>query len=235
MKYKALIFDYGGTIDTPGVHWSRAIWNAYQKCRIPVSEEEYRDAYVYVERRLGSDNIITPDNTFHQTLALKLRMQIDYLQQFHVDDAAFQESVTYLPEMLDMLYTDTSRLVAHNRNILEQIKEIYPLALVSNFYGNLGTVLREFHLEGIFQHVVESAQVNIRKPDPAIFRMAVNLLGVAPKEALVVGDSIKNDILPARSIGCHTAWLTPKADEEQVSVPEIIIESLGQLQYRICL
>ena len=231
MKYKALIFDYGGTIDTPGVHWSRAIWNAYQKCRIPVSEEEYREAYVHVERMLGRDSIITADNTFRQTLDIKLRMQMEYLQQLHSGDAAIKTAVSRVPEMLDMLYTDTSRLVAHNRNILEQLKEIYPLALVSNFYGNLGTVLREFHLEGIFQHVVESAQVNIRKPDPAIFRMAVNLLGVAPKEALVVGDSIKNDILPARSIGCHTAWLTPKADEEQASIPNIIIESLEQLQY----
>ncbi len=229
MRYKALIFDYGGTLDSPGIHWSQLLWSVYRKFQIPISEQEFREAYVHVERTLGRDNIIMPAYTFHKTLAVKLQMQMDYLQHSHHDNTAFQKSVARLPDMIEMLYTNTQRIIERNRVVLATLRKKYPLALVSNFYGNLGTVLREFSLEGFFSHVVESAKVNMRKPDLAIFQLCVNRLGFAPHETLVIGDSIKNDILPARSIGCHTAWLTPQADEEHTAIPDIIINNLDQL------
>ncbi|MGN1252333.1 MAG: HAD family hydrolase, partial [Muribaculaceae bacterium] len=58
-----------------------------------------------------------------------------------------------------------------------------------------------------FKGVIESAVVGVRKPDPAIFMLGVVALGLKPEEVLVVGDSLRKDILPARSIGCHTAWI----------------------------
>ena len=61
--------------------------------------------------------------------------------------------------------------------------------------------------------------VGVRKPDPAIFALGVEALGLRPEEVLVIGDSYKKDILPARSLGCRTAWLKGKgwtADEDLV-------------------
>ena len=49
--------------------------------------------------------------------------------------------------------------------------------------------------------------MGVRKPDPAIFMLGVVALGLEPRQVLVVGDSLRKDILPARSIGCHTAWI----------------------------
>ena len=70
-----------------------------------------------------------------------------------------------------------------------------------------------------------SAVVGIRKPDPRIFRLGVDALGLPPKEILVVGDSLKKDILPAESIGCRTAWLKGKgwsAEEDAATHPSMI-------------
>ena len=222
MHFKALILDYGGTIDSPGIHWSQLIWNAYQQHSVPATYDQFHEAYVHVERTLGRCDIILPNFTFRKTLAVKLQRQMEYLSHFQVPSVSIQP-------LLDTLYTSTQQLTRRNRATLELLRSRYPLVLVSNFYGNLATVLHEFHLDDIFTDVIESAQVNIRKPDPAIFRLAVERIGVPAEEILVVGDSIKNDIIPAHSIGCHTAWLTSK-DETEGDLPfDYKIKTLEQL------
>jgi len=76
---------------------------------------------------------------------------------------------------------------------------------VSNFYGNLPAVLRDFGLEACFDRVVESARVGVRKPDSAIFRLVLDLYpALTPADVLVAGDSERNDILPAQSLGMKT-------------------------------
>lgn len=67
--------------------------------------------------------------------------------------------------------------------------------------------------------------VGVRKPDPKIFRLGVDALGLKPEEVLVVGDSYKKDIVPAETIGCKVAWLKGKgwtAEEDAVLHPAII-------------
>ena len=41
---KGYIFDYGGTLDTGGCHWGKAIWHAYERQNVPVEEEQFREA-----------------------------------------------------------------------------------------------------------------------------------------------------------------------------------------------
>ena len=67
-------------------------------------------------------------------------------------------------------------------------------------------VLREFGFDGLFREVVESAVVGVRKPDPRIFTLGVEALGMEAAEVTVVGDSYDKDIVPAHSIGCQTVW-----------------------------
>ena len=44
----ALLFDYGGTIDSNGLHWSEVIWQAYEAEDVPVTKEDYDVEVVYV-------------------------------------------------------------------------------------------------------------------------------------------------------------------------------------------
>ena len=71
----------------------------------------------------------------------------------------------------------------------------------------MSVVLDEFGLASLFDTVTESAVVGVRKPDPQIFRLAVNALDVKAENVVVIGDSYSKDILPANEIGCHTIWL----------------------------
>ena len=139
-------------------------------------------------------------------------------------------SEAYHDTVLDMVYEQTLRHVAHSREVLQQLHQ--PMVLVSNFYGNMPTVLREFELDQLFIQVIESAMVGVRKPDPRIFMLGVEALGLLPEQVVVVGDSIEKDILPARQVGCRTVWLRGEqwtnapVDE---SLPDLIVKDLKEL------
>ena len=199
---KGYIFDYGGTLDTGGQHWGKVIWHAYERQQVPVSEEAFRDAYVHAERTLGRNPIIQPDFTFYKTIETKIRIQLEYLQE--KNDVSSVSS--YLKPLTDSLYEATVKETAKSREVLLQLKQQYPMVLVSNFYGNIATVLKEFKLDGIFDKIIESAVVGVRKPDPQIFTLGVEALGMRPDEVVVVGDSMDKDIIPAGKAGCHTVW-----------------------------
>lgn len=218
---KGYIFDYGGTLDTGGHHWGKVIWHAYERQQVPVSEAQFREAYVHGERTLGKNPIIQPAFTFRQTLEKKLQLQLEFL---HQED--------YLSPLLDDLYSRTQAETRKSREVLLRLKEQYPMVLVSNFYGNIQTVLGEFGLDGVFSQIIESAVVGVRKPDPRIFSLGVEALGLKPDEVVVVGDSIDKDIVPARQAGCHTVWFRGEGwtdDPVDESLPDRIITDLRDL------
>lgn len=192
---KGYIFDYGGTLDTGGQHWGMLLWHAFERHQVPVSESQFRDAYVYAERTLGRNKIIQPTDTFLQTLKAKVQLELTYLNNESYTDAIVSD-----------VYERTKSQTALSRRVLMQMKAS-PMVLVSNFYGNISVVLQEFGLDGIFAEVIESAVVGIRKPDPQIFLLGVDALGMKPEEVTVVGDSLEKDIIPAKRAGCHTVWL----------------------------
>ena len=207
MKIKGVIFDYGGTLDTAGCHWGVMLWRAYQRHQVPISESQFREAYVYAERTLGRNPIIRPHDTFRKTLDVKLKIEFDYLRDQKIWMCDEQTCSQKHDAILNDLYERVVATTAESRKVLQTLKETLPLVLVSNFYGNISVVLEEFGLKDLFTQVIESAVVGIRKPDPRIFQMGVEAMGLQPEEVLVVGDSLEKDIAPARQIGCKTAWL----------------------------
>ena len=227
-KIKGYIFDYGGTLDTRGCHWGRKIHEAYESIGVPISEALFRDAYVYAERTLGRNPIIQPDYTFEKTLSVKIRIEMEYIAQnvkdFHME--ALHDQV------VSLLYADVRKETSKSREVLLQLKQQYPLVLVSNFYGNISTVLKEMGMDSLFDNIIESAVVGVRKPDPKIFTLGVEALQMAPEEVTVVGDSYDKDIVPAKQAGCQTVWLKGKGwtdEEPDGKAADRIISQLDEL------
>lgn len=226
---KGIIFDYGGTIDSRGVHWSEVIWDGYQAAGVPVDKPTFREAYVFAERELARTRHILPHHTFADLLLIKMRIELQWLadQSNLPADAA----ELWAKPVADYCYDAAKNSIADARPVLDALHERYPMVLVSNFYGNVESVLEDFDLRRYFRSIIESAVVGVRKPDPQIFRLGVDALGLRPEEVLVVGDSYKKDIVPAESLGCHVAWLKGKgwtADEDAQMHPSIIA-SLSEL------
>ena len=232
MKTKGYIFDYGGTLDTAGCHWGKMLWHAYERQSIPVTEEQFREAYVFAERTLGKNPIIQTDYTFRKTLEVKLRIEFEYLQaKGYLCNSNFCLA-SMQAAVIDDLYERVRTITAQSKEVLVKLKESYPIILVSNFYGNLPVVLEEFGLSGLFNTVVESAVVGIRKPDTRIFQLGVDALGLPPEEITVVGDSISKDIAPAKRLGCQTVWIKGEGwtdQPEDTSMADRIISDLTEI------
>lgn len=229
MNIKGIIFDYGGTLDSRGDHWSEVIWSAYQKSGVLVDKAEFREAYVYGERELARTLHILPHHNFHDLLLIKMRIELEKLCEMSV--FAPQDVEQKSKEIADICYASARECVEESKPVLEKLAAKYPMVLVSNFYGNVESVLADFGLTKYFKKVIESAVVGVRKPDPKIFSLGVEALGLPAEEVLVIGDSYKKDILPARSIGCKTLWLKGKGwtAEEDAVTDESEIKNLEEV------
>jgi putative hydrolase of the HAD superfamily len=75
------------------------------------------------------------------------------------------------------------------------------LAVVSNWDVSLHDVLERTGLRPLVDAVVISAELGVAKPDPAIFRAALDRLGAAAEGAVHVGDSLEHDVAGARAAG----------------------------------
>lgn len=222
-KIKGIIFDYGGTLDTGGDHWSEVIWSAWQQAGVAADKAEFREVYVYAERELARTLHILPHHNFHDLLDIKMQIELQKLAEnghfppAQVDDMA--------KKVADICYDSAKASVDKAKPVLDALAKQYPLVLVSNFYGNVETVLKDFGIEGYFKKVIESAVVGVRKPDPKIFSLGVEALGLKPEEVLVIGDSYAKDIVPAEKAGCQAMWLKGKGwtqEEDSILHPNII-------------
>ena len=257
LDIKGIIFDYGGTLDTRGDHWSEVLWQGYEHFGIGVADDEevepgvsihkqaFRDAYVYGERALAVNPIVTPDFHFEDILREKLILELNFLAgnelletgkddsekqaklgNFGKDSDASSESLflslsdseihQIAVDMARYINAKTLELLQENRQVLEHLKQAgYPMVLVSNFYGNINQVLKDAGIDGYFQNVIESAVVGVRKPNPAIFALGVCALDLPASQVLVVGDTYGKDIIPAHKLGCHTLWIKGLQWEEK--------------------
>lgn len=272
LDIKGIIFDYGGTLDTRGDHWSEVLWQGYEHFGIGVADDEevepgvsiskqaFRDAYVYGERALAVNPIVTPDFHFEDILREKLILELNFLAGKELletgkDDAekqaklgndsdASSESLLLslsdseihqiAVDMAHYINAKTLDLLHENKQVLEHLKQAgYPMVLVSNFYGNINQVLKDAEIDGYFKEVIESAVVGVRKPNPAIFALGVCALNLPASQVLVVGDTYGKDIIPAHKLGCHTLWIKGlQWEEKQVdeSIPDGIIRKLSEME-----
>ena len=227
---RGILLDYGGTIDTDGIHWAEVLWSAYGETGIPVEKSAFREAYKYGERYLALKPVIKPDDDFYDVLMAKTNIQLFYL----VDK-------DYLPDTFDIpenserisgiCYEQVCKTVKKSATVLKQLSQFCPLVLVSNFYGNIRTVLKEFEIAQYFTDVIESAVVGVRKPDPAIFTLGVRALGFDAANVMAAGDSYTKDIIPAKEAGCQTVWLRGKEWEETTDAgkADVVIEHFEEL------
>jgi len=88
--------------------------------------------------------------------------------------------------------------------ILDVLTKLHPqfqLAVISNFDGRLRMILEHLGISKFFTHVFISSELGADKPDPEIYRRAVQLLQLAPNEILHVGDDAERDWEAASAAG----------------------------------
>ena len=108
-------------------------------------------------------------------------------------------------------------------------------AVISNWVWEAPELLHDLDLAAWFEALVISDRVGYNKPHPGIFEAALVRTGVAPAEALHVGDSFRNDVLGARAVGIATVLLArgvpagQRPPEVPADDPVRIVADLGGL------
>jgi len=119
-------------------------------------------------------------------------------------DAFFEVAYSHFAE------TGVWELYPEVREVLETLEPRFPLAVISNFDGRLRVILERFGLSKFFQHIFVSSELGADKPDPLIYRRALQLGGVGPNEALHVGDDPERDWKGAAAAGLQVFQLDRK-------------------------
>jgi putative hydrolase of the HAD superfamily len=97
------------------------------------------------------------------------------------------------------------------------------VAVVSNSEGKLEALLKEVGLLASIDRVIDSAIVGVEKPDPRIFRFALDPFGIPPSRALHLGDIYGTDVVGARAAGVRVALVDPRGhlDGRHPDIPRV--------------
>jgi len=136
------------------------------------------------------------------------------------------------------LFREQVRVPEHHAQLLAELASLRAIGLCSNFSHSQTAVsiLEEAGLAPHLGAVVISDAVGLRKPRPEIFQAVLARLGVAPEQALHVGDSLRADVVGAAGLGIRTAWLTRRVKDPRAALaaydgpaPDFTIRDLAEL------
>ena len=118
-------------------------------------------------------------------------------------------------------------------NLIEKLKEKgVPLALASSSYADvIEIILQKTGLKKYFDVVVSSQMAGASKPEPDIFLLAAEKLGIQPEKCLVIEDST-NGIKAAKTAGMFcVAFAGPGSELQDQSQADLIIGNFGELDF----
>lgn len=213
-RIKALAFDFGGTLDSPFQHWADVYLTVYNGVlHLPLDRRNFWDSYVHTEREMERLQPVKPTDDLLRTQSIKTHMQFaDLCDRGILPDT--EQNRTVLADRAAEAVTEYSEgYIRKSKAVLERLHGRYPMMLVSNYYGNMAALVAGCGMSGLFLSITDSTVVGIRKPDPRIWQLAFDRAGYAASDMLVVGDSTKNDILPALSLGCQVVKCLARGEE----------------------
>jgi HAD superfamily hydrolase (TIGR01509 family) len=219
---RACVFDAGGTLVHPD--WPRLAALAEEISGRTFSADEMRHAFVEMLKCIGgeaSSGRVIDQTRRHWTFrAMYEGLGLD------------SETCESLVQLIDRAHEERHiwcGVDAEAANVVVELKRAGLLvAIISNTEdGRLRDSLEVSGLNGLFDLTIDSHLVGCKKPDPAIFHLALERLGVEAAEAAFVGDSYVHDALAARAVGMRAILLDPLGMHPESVCPRI--NRLGDL------
>ncbi|UBX51746.1 HAD family hydrolase [Acinetobacter pseudolwoffii] len=220
MTIQAVLFDLDNTLthrDLTAQAYSRSLAEYYAPALAQVEPEKI----IEIVRRIDNGGYPKKELLTHGSIgasaAYALLQELSWLNPPSIDELAqfwFSQFGRCAVEMPDA------------KQVLEQLKsQGYQLAIVSN--GGHDTRLNTIRGLGIadyFEEIISSGLVGFNKPQPEIFQITAQRLGVLPEHCLYIGDHPINDIQGAKNAGMHALWMQgfhPDAEEIQYKIQQL--------------
>ncbi|ALM74880.1 MULTISPECIES: TIGR02253 family HAD-type hydrolase [Thermococcus] len=138
---------------------------------------------------------------------------------------------------LDLRYEELLTAYPHKIHVFPDVKptlewlksEGYKLGVVTSGPTYQKLKLRIAKLDNYFDVIVTREDVNTIKPDPKIFIYALEKLKVEPKEAIMIGDSLQQDVYGAKNVGMIAVWIN-RNNEKGYNFADYEIRTLHELR-----
>jgi putative hydrolase of the HAD superfamily len=195
-KLKALLFDFGGTL---------AFLDFELLAREFSREGRKLDALAlehaeYAGRAAIDRHLMSAGNSQATAAAYELFFR-GWMTAAGIPEEEFQECAT----RFGAIHREATLWRVVRPGIFEALEAFksagYKLAIVSNAEGQVEADAKRFGLAPFFDVIVDSHIVGVAKPDPRIFQIALERLGVGPDEVKFTGDIYSIDVEGARAAG----------------------------------
>ena len=218
---RALLFDFGGTLDGNGIHWRDRTYNFLQKMYPEVDRETFdRVDRAAVDGLIGSG----------KGPKLTLRETMDVIATGIYEGLGLDSDIK--DRYVDFFCEGAQVSLERNRRWLITLRDRYQLGVISNNFGNTQGWCDEYNLSPLLDIVIDSTVVGISKPDAGIFHAALTGLSVSPEVSVYAGDTYSDDVVGAKGVGMWTAWLVGEEDKEcpDASLVDVELTTLQELQ-----
>ncbi|MBC8233703.1 HAD family hydrolase [bacterium] len=118
--------------------------------------------------------------------------------------------------------------------VISRLAQRYRIGVIANQSAGAEARLKSYGLDYFISLCISSTEVGLKKPEPAIFQLALELAKCQPHQAVMIGDRIDNDIRPAKSLGWKTIRVlqgfakmqTPRNPTEE---PDFTVSNLKEI------
>ena len=230
---RALVFDFGGTLDGNGVHWLERAYQFIHERHPEITREAFDEAdrATITEFALGDSSVewsyqdgsMLPVGAVASEYAARCNLRetteaiaVGIYKRLGLSKKMKDEYVEWFCE-------GAAKSLAENRRWLKTLHGTYRLAVISNNFGNTRGWCDDYGLSPLLDVIIDSTVLGIAKPDARIFEAALSELGVMPSQSIYVGDSYSADMIGGKNAGMWTAWLVgdqmkPCSDPAMVDV-----------------
>lgn len=200
MKVKAVFLDFGGTLAYGGIDWEEY----HRAVRVLLASLGYNIELRRLKKAIGAS---LQELRRHRAKGLERTNEEIYGAALRrVGIPADDDTLKMIHDAFKKHYIST--FYPRTEETLKKLAEKYKLALISNTMSDQPReMLEETGLDSLFEIIICSRDLGIRKPNPAIFKYVLDKVGALPGETVHVGDSVEADMEGAYDSGITPVWI----------------------------
>jgi putative hydrolase of the HAD superfamily len=213
-KYKGILFDLDHTLwdyETNAAETLAELYHQHFGSHTAVVFQDFHRHFVRINTQLwlDYDRGLIPREVIREQRFHRVFLEVgidDYPLSLMFSDDYVRES------------PKKSNLLPQAKEVLDYLQARYPMVIVTNGFEEIQTVkVDSAGLRPYFRSVVTSERAQSKKPEPGIFDLALQEIGVDTKDALMVGDNLLTDIAGARQAGIDQVFYNPAGTRHEAS------------------
>lgn len=225
--YKHLFFDLDHTLwdfDRNSAESICELYDAFRLSEIGVeSADVFNRHFITINRQLWADfdnNRISHSDIRYRRF--RMVMEAIGIDNYSLCDDMNEKYLQLLPRKVHLMESAIE--------LLDYLKDRYVLHIITNGFDEIQALkMASSGLTDYFQHIITNQKAEAKKPDPRIFKFALDVSGASVNESLMIGDNYDADVRGALNAGMDVVYYNVANLPVDASVPTYEIRHLKEL------